>query len=400
MEKIKKVILAYSGGLDTSIIVKWLKDKYGCEVVCYTADLGQNEPMQPIKEKALRTGASAAYIEDLKEEFVENYITGAIKADALYEDKYPMATAFGRPLITKRLIAIAHKENADAICHGSTGKGNDQVRFEVSAAALDPTIKVIAPLRNWEMKSRDDEIDYAKRCGIDVPITLSSPYSIDKNIWGIAIECGVLENPMNRAPDDVWSITVNPEKTPDDAKEITLSFKEGKPVAVDGKQMKLIDIIVYLNKLCGSYGVGRIDMVENRLIGIKSREVYEAPAAITIITAHKALEELVFDRETAHFNSIMSNKYSELVYYGWWFSDLKKALDQYFDSLQKNVTGDVRLKLYKGSLTVTGKQSPNSLYNEKLATYGRGDDFKHIYGEAFCYLWGLPLRVNAMNKQI
>lgn len=398
MEEIKKVVLAYSGGLDTSIIVKWLQDKYGCEVVCYTADLGQNEPLAPIKEKALKTGASTAYVEDLKEEFVENYITGAIYANALYEDKYPMATALGRPLITKRLIDIAHKENADTICHGSTGKGNDQVRFEVSAAALDPDIRVIAPLRSWDMKSRDEEIEYAKKCGIDVPITSSSPYSIDKNIWGIAIECGVLENPMNMAPADVWSMTVDPEKAPDTVREITLSFKEGKPVAIDNKQMNLTDIIVALNKLSGSYGVGRIDMVENRLIGIKSREVYEAPAAITIITAHKALEELVFDRETSHFSSMMSSKYSELVYNGWWFSDLKKAIDQYFASLQKNVTGNVRMRLYKGSLTITGKESLNSLYNEKLATYGRGDDFKHIYGEAFCYLWGLPLRVKAMNR--
>jgi len=399
MEKIKKVVLAYSGGLDTSIIVKWLKDKYGCEVICYTADLGQNEPLAPIKEKALKTGASAAYVEDLQEEFVENFILKAIKANALYEEKYPMATALGRPLIAEKLVEIAHREGADAICHGSTGKGNDQVRFEVSVGALDPDIKIIAPLRNWELKSRDQEIEYAKRCGIDIPITKASPYSIDKNIWGIAIECGVLENPMNRTPSDVWSMTKNPEDAPDEPREITVSFEKGKPVAIDRKSDTLLNIIKQLNSIAGENGVGRIDMVENRLVGIKSREVYEAPAAITLIAAHKALEELVFDRETLHFNSLMSSKYSELVYYGWWFSDLRKALDSYFDSLQQYATGNVRLKFYKGMLSITGKESPYSLYSEKLATYGEGDNFKHIYGEAFCYLWGLPLRVRAMSNQ-
>ncbi len=398
MEKIKKIVVAYSGGLDTSIIVKWLKDKYGCDVVCYTADLGQNEPLDQIKEKAVKTGASAAYVEDLQEEFVENFVLNAIKANALYEDKYPMATALGRPLIAKRLVEIAHEENADAICHGSTGKGNDQVRFEVSIAALDPDIKVVAPLRTWELKSRDAEIEYAKSCGIEIPVTKASPYSIDRNIWGIAVECGVLEDPMNRVPNDVWSMTIDPQNAPESPEEITISFNKGKPAAINGKKLSLLEIIKRLNKIAGSHGVGRIDMVENRLVGIKSREVYEAPAAVTLIAAHKALEELIFDRETLHFNTIMSSKYSELVYYGWWFSDLRKALDNYFNSLQEYATGNVRVKFYKGSMSVTGKESRHSLYNKKLATYGIEDSFKHSYGEAFCYLWGLPLRERATNK--
>lgn len=396
---IKKVVLAYSGGLDTSVIVKWLTDNYNCEVITYTADLGQNEDLKPIKEKALKVGATKAYVEDIRKEFLENYVMGAFRFGALYENKYPLATALGRPLITKRMIEIAQKEGADAIAHGSTGKGNDQVRFDVSAVALDPNIKVIAPVRDWELKSRDDEIEYAKKYDIDIPITKEKPYSIDRNIWGLSVEAGPLEDSFFEPTKDVYSFTVDPQDAPDKPEYVTIDFEQAKPVALNGQRMDIVELVEKANDIAGRNGVGRIDVVENRLVGIKSREIYEAPGATLLLDAKRSLDELVLDRESLHLKDHLAIKYAELTYYGYWFHDAREALDAFGIKLMEKATGTVKMKLYKGSLSVVARKSPYSLYNRQLATYDPSDTFNHKFGEAFCYIWGLPLKVAAAVKK-
>lgn len=396
---INKVVLAYSGGLDTSVIVHWLKKNYNCEVITYTADLGQGENLDEIKEKALRVGASKAYVEDVKKEFLEEYVMPSLRMGAKYEGKYILSTALARPLITKKLIDIANKENADAIAHGSTGKGNDQVRFEVSAAYLAPEIKVIAPVRDWELKSREEEIEYAKKYNIPISITKESPYSIDRNIWGVSIECGVLENPENEPPEDAYLLTKSPEDSPDEPAYVSIGFDRSRPVTVGGKEMDIVDVVHHLNDLASLYGIGRTDIVENRLVGIKSREIYEAPAATVLYEAKRALEELILDRESMHLKDMLSVKYAELVYYGLWFTPLREALDEFSSKLLANLTGEVKLKLYKGNCTVISRKSPYSLYDIKLATYEKEDIFDQKQGEAFCNIWGLPLRVQGKLKK-
>jgi len=391
----KKVVLAYSGGLDTSCIVRWLKDK-GYEVICFMADLGQGlgqgEDLGAIEARALAAGASKVYIKDLQDEFVEEFVLPSLQANAVYEGKYLLATALGRPLIAKYLVRIAHKEKADAVAHGCTGKGNDQVRIEVAAGILDPGLEVLAPVRTWEFKSREEEIEYAKMRNIPIDVTKKKPYSIDRNIWGISIEAGVLEDLAQEPPEDAYMITKSPTAQISYPKYIEIYFEKGVPKKVDGKTCKLKTLINNLNEIGGLHGVGRSDMVENRLIGIKSREIYEAPAATILHIAHKELEALVLDRELAHFKDIISLKYSELVYNGLWFSPLKEALDGFIKSTQKNVTGSVRLKLFKGNCAAVGRKSKNSLYKKELSTYGKEDKFDQKLAEGFIKLWAMPYK--------
>ncbi len=395
---IKKIVLAYSGGLDTSVIVKWLMDKYGCEVIAVAADLGQEEDLEKIREKALNIGATKAYVEDLREEFLTRYCFPALWANAVYEGKYPLATALGRPLIAEKLVQIAEKEGCDAVAHGSTGKGNDQVRFDVSIMALNSSLQIIAPVRDWEFKSREEEMVYAAKHGIPVPVTKEKPYSIDMNLWGVSIECGVLEDPWVEPPEDAYLITKSPQEAPKEPLYLELTFEQGNPTAIDGISYKPVELVRKLNQIGGSYGIGRMDMVENRLVGIKSREIYEAPAASILIIAHRELESLVLDRETVHFKEGVSNKYAEVVYYGLWHSQLRKALDSFNLILQKQVSGQVRMKLQPGQCICVGRKSPFSLYSEELATYTQKDIFDHKGGEYFCKLWGLPLKLKAQKE--
>ena len=387
-----KVILAYSGGLDTSIAVKWLKEKYNAEVITYTADLGQGG-MDEIKEKALKTGAVNAYVDNLKEEFVNDYIFPSLKAGALYQGKYPLATALGRPLIARKMVELAKRENADALAHGCTGKGNDQVRFELTFMALAPEIKIIAPAREWKFNSREEEIEYAKKNKIPVDVSKKSPYSIDKNLWGISIECGELEDPWKEPPEDAYQITVSPEKTLQSPEYIEIAFEKGIPVRLNSKNLSPVQLIEYLNVHGSKYGIGRIDMVEDRLIGIKSREIYEAPSATILHSARESLESLILDRETRSFKSIASQKYAELVYYGWWFSPLREALDSFFEKICSNLTGKVKMKLSGGKAVVAGIYSPYSLYEVDLATYSGKDMFDKTLSKGFITLWGLPLKL-------
>jgi len=389
----KKIVLAYSGGLDTSCIVRWLKER-GYDVICFVADLGQGlgkgEDLAKIEERALAAGASKVYVKDLQEEFVQDFVLPALKANAVYEGKYLLATALGRPLIAKYLVDIAHKEKAQAVGHGCTGKGNDQVRFEVTIGILDPRLEIVAPVREWEFKSREEEIEYAKMHNIPIDVTKKKPYSIDRNIWGISIEAGVLENLEQEPPEDAYMITRGQSHTASYPKYIEVSFEKGVPKKIDGKVYKLKNLISHLNEIGGLYGVGRADMVENRLVGIKSREIYEAPAATILHIAHKELESLVLDREVAHFKEMVSLKYSELVYYGLWYSALKDALDGFVDATQKYVTGTIKLKLSKGSCVAVGRRSANSLYKKELSTYGEDDKFNQKLAEGFIRLWGMP----------
>ncbi len=391
----KKVVLAYSGGLDTSCIVRWLKERE-YEVICFVADLGQGlgagEDFDAIEARALAAGASKVYIKDLQDEFVEDFVIPALKANAIYEGKYLLATALGRPLIAKYLVQIAHKEKADAVAHGCTGKGNDQVRFEVSAGVLDPKLEILAPVRVWEFKSREEEIEYAKENNIPIDVTKKKPYSIDRNIWGISIEAGVLENLEQEPPEDAYLITKSPTGQSSYAKYIEIYFEKGVPKKIDGKVYKLKNLINHLNEIGGLYGVGRTDLVENRLVGIKSREIYEAPAATILYAAHKELESLVLDRELAHFKEIVALKYSELVYYGLWFTPLKEALDNFVNSTQKHVTGTIKLKLFKGNCVPVGRKSSHSLYKKELSTYGKEDKFNQKLAEGFIKIWGMPYR--------
>ncbi len=392
MRKIKKIVLAYSGGLDTSVILYWLKEKYGAEVITYTANLGQGQLLDFIKEKAERTGAAKAYVEDLREEFCEKYVLPALQAGALYEGRYPLATALGRPLITKGLVELAEKERAEAIAHGCSGKGNDQVRFEVTARALNPEIIILAPLREWELSSREEEIRYAQQHNIPVKVSEESPYSIDRNLWGVSIECGILEDAWQEPPAQAYQITCPPQKAPDKPTYLEIELKEGVPSKLNGKIYPLVNLIEELNKIGGVNGIGRIDMVENRVVGIKSREIYEAPAAVILHCAYRELEKLTLDRETIHFKETIAQKYSELVYNGLWYSPLRKALEGFVCQTQKVMSGQVKLKLYKGSCEVVGRRSPYSLYDRDLATYGKESIFNQKAAPGFIHIWGLPLK--------
>jgi len=390
----KRVILAYSGGLDTSVIVRWLVEK-GYEVITYTADVGQGEELEEIPQKAKASGAVEAIVEDLKEEFAREYCLPTLRALALYEGKYPLTASLSRPLIAKKLVEYAQKFGADFVAHGSTGKGNDQVRFELSVWALNPDLEVLAPVREWEFRSREEEVEYALRFNIPVKATKEKPYSIDKNLWGISIECGPLEDPWTEPPEDAFEWTVSPEKAPEEAEYVEISFKEGTPVAINGKEYpKLYELILDLNKIAGRHGVGRIDMVENRLVGIKSREVYEAPAATLLYEAYRDLLSLTLDRFTFHyFLSHIPYEYAKLVYEGLWFSPLREALDGFTERIARFVDGTVRLKLYKGRAWVVGRKSERSLYVEDLATYSEKDAFDHKAGAQFTKVFGLPLKI-------
>ena len=391
----KKIILAYSGGLDTSCAVRWLKEQ-GYEVVCFVADLGQGlgggEDFPAIEARAFSAGASKVYIKDLRDEFVQDFVLPALKANAIYEGKYLLATALGRPLIAKYLVEIAHKEKAPSVAHGCTGKGNDQVRFEVTVGILDPKLEIIAPVREWEFKSREEEIEYAQMYNIPIDVSKRKPYSIDRNIWGISIEAGILENLEHEPPEDAYLITKSPTRDTTYPRYLEVYFEKGVPKKVDGKSYKLKTLINHLNEIGGLYGVGRTDLVENRLVGIKSREIYEAPAATILYIAHKELESLVLDRELAHFKEIVSLKFSELVYYGLWYSPLKEALDSFVDSTQRHVTGSIRLKLFKGNCIPVGRKSSYSLYKKELSTYGKEDKFNQKLAEGFIKLWGMPYK--------
>ncbi len=398
-KKIKKCVLAYSGGLDTSVIIHWLRENYGCEVIAFSAELGAGEDLKPLKKKAVKTGASKCIIEDLRNEFARDFIVPAIHANALYEGRYQMHTSLGRPLIAKYLVDIAHAEGADAIAHGCTGKGNDQVRLEVVSAALGPELTCIAPVREWDMKTRDEEIDYAKKHKIPVKVTKAKPYSIDTNIWGTAIECGVLEDPNATPPEDAWPTVVSPEKAPNKAAEVEIGFTKGTPTYLNGKRKGLVPMIMDLNDLAAKHGVGRIDMVENRLVGIKSRELYEAPAATLIIRAHQELESMALDREVMHFKPMLTEKFAELVYNGLWYSPLREAISAFFEKTQEFVTGKIKLRLYKGNVTVVGRECKTSLYDTALATYDAGDTFDHSAAEGFIKIFGLPSKVIARKQK-
>jgi len=391
----KKIILAYSGGLDTSCAIRWLKEQ-NFEVICFVADLGQGlsqgEDFDAIESRGLAAGASKVYIKNLQDEFLEDFVMPALKAHAVYEGKYLLATALGRPLIAKYLTEIAHKEKADVVAHGCTGKGNDQVRFEVTVNILDPALEIVAPVREWEFKSREEEMEYAQMYNIPVDVTKKKPYSIDRNIWGVSIEAGVLENLEQEPPQDCYLITKSPTSQATYPKYIEISFEKGIPKKIDGKTYRLKNLINQLNEWGGLHGVGRADLIENRLVGIKSREIYEAPAATILYTAHKELESLVLDRELSHFKEIVSLKYAELVYYGLWYSPLKQALDKFVEATQKHVTGSVKLKLFKGNCVAVARKSRHSLYKKELSTYGKEDQFDQKLAQGFIKLWGLPYK--------
>ncbi|SFA48794.1 argininosuccinate synthase [Anoxybacillus pushchinoensis] len=393
-----KVVLAYSGGLDTSVAIKWLQEQ-GYDVVACCLDVGEGKDLEFVKEKALKVGAVKSYMIDAKEEFANEYALIALQAHALYEGKYPLVSALSRPLISKKLVEIAELEGAVAVAHGCTGKGNDQVRFEVSIQALNPNLKVIAPVREWKW-SREEEIEYAKKHNIPIPIDLDSPFSIDQNLWGRSNECGILEDPWAAPPEEAYELTASLEHTPNEPDIIEIGFEQGVPKTINGKAYPLAALILELNALAGKHGVGRIDHVENRLVGIKSREVYECPGAITLIKAHKELEDLTLVKEVAHFKPVIEQKIAEVIYNGLWFSPLKDALVAFLKETQKNVTGVVRVKLFKGHAIVEGRKSPFSLYDEKLATYTSEDQFDHQAAVGFISLFGLPTKVySIVNSQ-
>lgn len=387
----KKVVLAYSGGLDTSVAIKWLKDR-GYAVVAYMADVGQEKTTTAAIARAKAAGAAKVVVKDLKKRFATDYIWPALKAGAVYEGRYVLATALSRPIIAAEQVAVAHAENATAVAHGCTGKGNDQVRFEVTIQALDSRLEIIAPVREWEFKSRDEEINYALKHRIPIDVSKKSPFSIDKNIWGVSVEAGVLEDPNAEPPLNSFQWTRGAEKRSLKERVISVDFAKGIPVGLNGKKKDPLKLIAELNALGSAYGIGRMDMIENRLVGIKSRETYEAPAATILLQAHKDLESLVLDRELLHYKEAVSLKYAELVYYGLWFTPLKKALDAFVETTQKNVTGTVRVKLRKYSSHVVGRRSPHSLYKESLATYSAKDTFDQRLAKGFIDLWALPYR--------
>ncbi len=392
-----KILLAYSGGLDTSVAIHWLNEKYGCEVVAVTVDVGQSDDLKDAMRRAKSIGASRAWVIDAKKEFVEDYVLPALKANALYEGNYPLGTAIARPLMVAKLVEMAKRLDATAIAHGCTGKGNDQVRFEVSIMALAPNLDILAPTRDWKM-SREDEIVYAKEHGIPIPVSVEKPYSIDESIWSRAIECGVLEDPWAEPPEDIYQWTKGIDNSPDVPEYVEIGFVQGNPVSLNGAKLDLLDLIAKLNEIAGNNGVGRIDHIENRLVGIKSREVYEAPAATVLIKAHQDLESLVMTKDLLHYKKGIEQHYADLVYNGLWFSPLKEALDAFIGKTQELVTGTVKLKLFKGSAVVVGRESPYSLYSNSLSTYAKGDEFDHSAAKGFIYVWGLPLKVASMVK--
>ncbi|MBG9752804.1 argininosuccinate synthase [Bacillus thuringiensis] len=396
MEK-KKVVLAYSGGLDTSVAIKWLQEK-NYDIIALCLDLGEGKDLGFVKEKALSVGAIKSYMVDVQEEFANEYALMAMQAHTLYEGKYPLVSALSRPLIAKKLVEIAEQEGATAVAHGCTGKGNDQVRFEVSIQALNPYLEVIAPVREWKW-SREEEIAYAKENDVPIPINLDSPFSIDQNLWGRSNECGILEDPWAAPPEDAYEMTLALEDTPNKPEFVEIGFEAGVPTTLNGTAYSLSELIKTLNALAGKHGVGRIDHVENRLVGIKSREVYECPAAMTLITAHKELEDLTHVKEVAHFKPVIEQKITELIYNGLWFSPLKQALHAFLQETQKNVTGIVRVKLFKGHAIVEGRKSEYSLYDEKLATYTAQDEFNHDAAVGFISLFGLPTKVYSQVNQ-
>lgn len=397
----KKIAVAYSGGLDTSVMVKWLSEKFDAEIITVTGNLGQKAELIGLEDKALKTGAKKAFVYDLKNEFITQYAWKALKAGALYEGEYPMATAIGRPLLAKALVETAIKEEADAIAHGCTGKGNDQVRFEVSAQSLAPQLNILAPLRSWEFKSREEEIDYALKNNIPINVTKKSPYSIDENLWGIAIECGVLEDPETPPPADAYQITADPKTAPEKGESVSIGFKNGTPVSLNGVELAPVALVDSLNAIGGAHGVGRIDLIENRVVGIKSREIYEAPAAVILHKAHNELEKLTLDKDTFRFKQHASQKIANLIYDGLWFSPLFDALMAFVDSTQENVEGEVKLELYKGNIRVLGRNSVFSLYNKELATYTSEDAFDHKASEGFIKIYGLPYKTYySVNNKI
>jgi len=389
----RKIVLAYSGGLDTSVAIHWLKD-LGWDVIAFTVDLGEKKDLDAVQARALKTGASAAYVADGRQPFLELFVWPSLQAGAVYEKEYPLATALGRPLIAAMLVQVARREGATAIAHGCTGKGNDQVRFDVATAALAPDLEVVAPVREWGM-NRDDEIEYAQKNGIEVPATSQSPYSTDENLWGRSIEAGVLEDPWTEPPAEVYAWTQDPRRCPDEPAYVEIGFKQGVPVSIDGQIRPPLDIVTALNRIGGDNGVGRIDHLENRLIGIKSREIYEAPAAVLLLQSHQALEDITLPKEVARFKELVGQQWAQMVYDGLWFSPLRDALYAFVTETQTHVTGDVRLKLFKGSSTVVGRKSPSQLYQLSLATYGRGDAFDQKAAAGFIKLWGLGVRTAA-----
>lgn len=393
----KKVVLAYSGGLDTSIIIPWLKENYGCEVIAVAADVGQGKELSGLTEKALKTGASKLYIEDLKKEFVEDCIFPTLKAGAVYENQYLLGTSFARPIIGKRLVEIAKAEGADAICHGCTGKGNDQVRFELAIKAFAPNMPIIAPWRVWDIKSRDEEIDYAIEKNVPIALTRETNYSKDKNLWHLSHEGLDLEDPANEPKyDEILEMGVSPEKAPDQPTYITLSFEKGIPVALNGEKMDGVALIEKLNELGGANGIGLVDMVENRLVGMKSRGVYETPGGTILYHAHEMLEQICIDRDTQHYKQQVALKFAELVYYGQWYTPLREALSAFVDATQQTVTGEIKLKLYKGNIINAGMTSPCSLYSEEIATFDEDNVYDQNDSAGFINLFGLPIKVKAM----
>jgi len=397
----RKIVVAYSGGLDTSIMVKWLKEKYDADIITATGDLGQRKEIVGVEEKAKQTGAVKSYVLDLREEFIKNYVWKALKAGALYEGLYPMATAIGRPLLAKMLVDIAEKEGADSVSHGCTGKGNDQVRFEVGVNTLAPELKVIAPLREWEFKSREEEMDYAEKHNIPVNATKSSPYSNDENLWGISAECGILEDPQAAPPEDAYQVTINPKDAPEEGAVITIGFEKGVPVSLNGVKTEAVELVTKLREIGGQHGVGRLDLIENRVVGIKSREIYEAPSAVILHWAHSELERMILDKDTFRFKQEVAIKYANLIYDGLWFTPLFSALTSFVDATQENITGEVKLELYKGSIKTLARKSDYSLYRKDLATYTTDDTFDHQASVGFIKLFGLPYKtLTQVNKSL
>lgn len=396
----KKVVLAYSGGLDTSIIIPWLKENYGCEVIAVAADVGQGAELDGLEEKAIKTGASKLYIEDLTKEFVDEFVFPTLKAQAVYEDGYLLGTSFARPIIAKRLVEIAKAEGADAIAHGCTGKGNDQVRFELTIKAFAPNMAIIAPWRTWELKSREDEMDYAVARDIPLPITKETNYSKDKNLWHLSHEGLDLEDPANEPQlDKILEMGVSPEKAPDKATYVTITFEKGIPTAIDGEKMDGVSLITKLNELGGANGIGIIDIVENRLVGMKSRGVYETPGGSILYHAHAVLETICLDKDTQRFKQEIAIKFADLVYNGQWYTPLREALSAFVDTTQETVTGDVKLKLYKGNIMNAGVTSPFSLYSEEIATFGEDDVYDQMDSQGFINLFGLPIKVKALQDE-
>src|SRR5690606_36656891 len=397
--QITKAVLAYSGGLDTSIIIPWLKTNYRCEVVAFTADVGQYDELTGLEEKAIRSGASKLVIADLREEFLTDYAFPTLRAGALYERKYLLGTSFARPVIASHQVAVAKAEGADALAHGCTGKGNDQVRFELTYHALAPEMEIIAPWREWNIRSREDALEYAAEHMIPVTATAEAIYSRDRNLWHYSHEGGILEDPSQPPPEDVFGITTSPEEAPDEPQIITIGFEEGWPVSVDGAKLKPVEMVETLNEIGGKHGIGRIDLVENRLVGMKSRGVYEQPAATILSTAHKELESITLDRATLHYKDLVAQRYAELVYDGLWFTPLREALDAFVDVTHKTNTGEVTLKRYKGNIIIQGRTSPHSLYSEEFATFGASDLYSLADARGFINLFALPLKVAALSKQ-